>query len=102
MAASVSRTPVRLREPDALFGQVTCESTAFGRSTGSPRRPGCWTPFEWRRQGAGAFLGSFMVRRKRLTIDVDATLITPHFEQEKAAGDYTHARAGFIRWDGEG
>ena len=29
-----------------------------------------------------------MVRRERLTLDVDATLITAHSEKEKAAGNY--------------
>jgi Transposase DDE domain group 1 len=52
-----------VREQDALFGRWRLTRPRFGRSTGSPRRPGCWTPFEWRTPGRGRGFGSCLVRR---------------------------------------
>ena len=79
-----------IREQDALFGEVASDSTAFrmvdriaidaghaGRGCGRARRA---RERFWELSGAP----------ERLTIDVDATLITAHSEKETAAGNYKH------------
>src|SRR5665213_3487617 len=77
-----------VREQKALFGKVASDSTAFrviDRSASEPGLPEALRAAHvrarqrfWELHGAPA----------RLTIDVDATLITAHSEKEKAAGNY--------------
>jgi hypothetical protein len=79
-----------VREQPALFGAVASDSTAFRtveRIASAPERLNALRAAHaagrerfWELHGAPA----------RLTIDVDATLITSHSEKEKAAGTYKH------------
>jgi hypothetical protein len=78
------------RNQDALFGKVASDSTAFrmvDRIASTPRLLAAVRDAHararerfWELDGAP----------ERLTIDVDATLITAHSEKEKAAGNYKH------------
>ena len=77
-----------VREQKALFGKVASDSTAFrviDRIASEPGLPEALRAAHararqrfWELDGAPA----------RLTIDVDATLITAHSEKEKAPGNY--------------
>jgi len=77
-----------VREQDALFGQVASDSTALRVIDRIASTPGLLDAVRaaharararfWKRHGAP----------ERLTIDVDATLITAHSEKERAAGNY--------------
>jgi Transposase DDE domain group 1 len=77
-----------VREQEALFGKVASDSTAFRVIDRIASEPGLLDAVRsaharargrfWRVRGAPA----------RLTIDIDATLITAHSEKEKAAGNY--------------
>jgi Transposase DDE domain group 1 len=77
-----------VREQEALFGRVASDSTAFrmlDRVAAEPKlldalRAAHATARErfWKLHGAP----------ERLTIDIDATLITSHSEKERAAGNY--------------
>ncbi len=79
-----------VREQDALFGAVASDSTAFRTIAKIATEPRMLDALRsahaiarerfWELSGAPA----------RLTIDVDATLITAHSEKEKAAGNYKH------------
>jgi hypothetical protein len=76
-----------VREQDALFGAVASDSTAFRIIDRIASTPGMLDAVRvaharararfWKRDGAP----------QRLTLDVDATLITAHSEKEKAAGN---------------
>jgi Transposase DDE domain group 1 len=77
-----------LRDQQALFGAVASDSTAFRVIDRIASEPGLLEALRaahararerfWQRHGAP----------RRLTIDVDATLITAHSEKENAAGNY--------------
>jgi Transposase DDE domain group 1 len=77
-----------VRDQEALFGPVASGATAFRTVDKIASMPG----------GVGALRAAHASARKRfwelhgtperLTIDVDATLITAHSEKEKAAGNY--------------
>src|SRR5918997_4080456 len=77
-----------VREQEALFGPVASDSTAFLVIDRVASEPGLLDALRaahararerfWERHGAP----------ERLTIDVDATLITAHSEKERAAGNY--------------
>jgi Transposase DDE domain group 1 len=77
-----------VRDQEALFGSVASDSTAFRVIDRIASEPGLLEALRaahararerfWKRHGAP----------ERLTIDVDATLITTHSEKEKAAGNY--------------
>jgi hypothetical protein len=79
-----------VREQDALFGPVASDSTAFRTVQKIAQTPGmldavraahaCARERFWELDGAPG----------RMTIDVDATLITAHSEKENAAGNYKH------------
>jgi len=79
-----------VREQAALFGVVASDSTAFRTVAKIASTPGMLDAVRsahasarerfWERHGAPP----------RLTIDVDATLITAHSEKENAAGHYKH------------
>jgi DDE family transposase len=77
-----------VRDQEALFGTVASDSTAFRVIDRVASEPGLLEALRsahararerfWKRRGAP----------ERLTIDVDATLITAHSEKENAAGNY--------------
>jgi hypothetical protein len=77
-----------VRDREALFGAVASGSTAFRVIDRIASEPGLLDALRsahararerfWERRGAP----------ERLTIDVDATLITAHSEKEQAAGNY--------------
>src|SRR5450759_4663245 len=77
-----------VRDQEALFGAVASDSTAFRVIARIAAEPGLVDVLRaahararerfWERHGAP----------ERLTIDVDATLITAHSEKEQAAGNY--------------
>lgn len=77
-----------VRDQEALFGPVASDSTAFRVIDRIASEPGLLDALRaahararerfWRLHGAP----------ERLTIDIDATLITAHSEKEKAAGNY--------------
>ena len=77
-----------VRDQAALFGSVASDSTAFRVIDRIASEPGLLEALRsahararerfWKRHGAP----------ERLTIDVDATLITAHSEKEGAAGNY--------------
>jgi len=76
-----------VRDHQALFGPVASDSTALRVIDRVASEPGlvdglrvahAWARERFWRHGAPG----------RLTIDIDATLITAHSEKEKAAGNY--------------
>jgi hypothetical protein len=77
-----------VREQEALFGQVASDSTAFrviDRIASDPALLGALRKAHARaRERFWALHGA----PERLTIDIDATLITAHSEKEHAAGNY--------------
>ena len=80
-----------VREQDALFGAVASDSTAFRMVDRIASTPGLLDAVrsahaQARARGSGSCHGA----PERLTIDVDATLITAHSEKEQAAGNYKH------------
>ena len=78
-----------VRDQQALFGPVASDSTAFRVIDRDRRRPGgCWTRCARRTRGRASAFWELHGAPERLTIDVDATLITAHSEKEGAAGTY--------------
>jgi Transposase DDE domain group 1 len=79
-----------VRDQQALFGTVASDSTAFRVIDRIASEPAL---LEALRSSHARARERFWERRgapERLTIDVDATLITAHSEKEQAAGDYKH------------
>ena len=78
-----------MREQEALFGAVASDSTAFRvvDRIAVERRAG-WRRCGRRTRGRASGSGTLRGAPERLTIDVDATLITAHSEKEEAAGNY--------------
>ena len=84
-----------VRDQEALFGPVASDSTAFRVVDRVGSEPGLLEALRaaharardrfWRLHGAP----------QRLTIDIDATLITAHSEKESAAGNYKHGYGFF-------
>jgi Transposase DDE domain group 1 len=60
----------------------------FASSSASPPSRSCWRRSGRRTRGRASAFGSVTAALARLTIDVDATLITAHSEKEGAAGTY--------------
>ena len=80
-----------VREQDALFGSVASDSTAFRTvDQDRVRRRACSTRCAHAHASARERFWELAGAPERLTIDVDATLITAHSEKEKAAGNYKH------------
>jgi hypothetical protein len=77
-----------VREQEALFGAVASDSTAFRVIDRIAAEPGLLDALRLAHARHASGSGSCMARPERLTIDVDATLITAHSEKERAAGNY--------------
>jgi Transposase DDE domain group 1 len=78
------------RDQDALFGKVASDSTAFRMVDRIASTPGLLAAVRDAHARARARFWELHGAPERLTIDVDATLITAHSEKEKAAGNYKH------------
>ena len=77
-----------VREQEALFGAVASDSTAFRMVDRIASTPGLLDAVRVAHARARARFWELHGAPERLTIDVDATLITAHSEKEKAAGNY--------------
>ncbi len=77
-----------VREQDALFGSVASDSTAFRMIDRIASTPGSLDALRGAHARARAGFWEMHGAPERLTLDVDATLITAHSEKEKAAGNY--------------
>jgi Transposase DDE domain group 1 len=76
------------RDQDALFGPVASGSTAFRMIDRVASTPGLLDAVRLAHARARARFWKLHGAPERLTIDVDATLITAHSEKENAAGNY--------------
>ena len=76
------------RDQEALFGSVASDSTAFRMVDRIASTPGLLEALRAAHAHARARFWELHGAPERLTIDVDATLITAHSEKEKAAGNY--------------
>ena len=76
------------RDQDALFGPVASGSTAFRMIDRVASTPGLLAAVRSAHARARARFWELHGAPERLTIDVDATLITAHSEKENAAGNY--------------
>lgn len=77
-----------VREQEALLGAVASDSTAFRMVDRIASTPGLLDAVRVAHARARARFWELHGAPERLTIDVDATLITAHSEKEKAAGNY--------------
>jgi hypothetical protein len=77
-----------MREQDALFGAVASDSTAFRVVDRVASERELLDALRLAHAKARARFWELHGAPERLTIDVDATLITAHSEKEKAAGNY--------------
>ena len=77
-----------VREQDALFGAVASDSTAFRMVDRIASEPGLLDALRVAHARARARFWELHGAPERLTLDVDATLITAHSEKENAAGNY--------------
>jgi hypothetical protein len=77
-----------VREQDALFGAVASDSTAFRMVDRIASTPGLLDAVRAAHARARARFWELHGAPERLTLDVDATLITAHSEKERAAGNY--------------
>jgi hypothetical protein len=77
-----------VREQDALFGGVASDSTAWRMVDRIASTPGMLDAVRQAHARARARFWELHGAPERLTLDVDATLITAHSEKEKAAGNY--------------
>ena len=77
-----------VREQDALFGSVASDSTAFRMVDRIASSPGLLDAVRVAHARARARFWGLHGAPERLTLDVDATLITAHSEKENAAGNY--------------
>lgn len=81
-----------VREQDALFGVVASDSTAFRMVDRVASEPGLLDALRVAHTQARERFWGLHGAPERLTLDVDATLITAHSEKEKAAGNYKGLR----------
>ena len=79
-----------VREQEVLFGSVASDSTAFRMVDRIASTPGLLATIRSAHAKARARFWELHGAPERLTIDVDATLITAHSEKERAAGNYKH------------
>jgi hypothetical protein len=77
-----------VREQGALFGSVASDSTAFRMVDRVASTPGLLDAVREAHARARARFWELHCAPQRLTLDVDATLITAHSEKEQAAGNY--------------
>jgi hypothetical protein len=77
-----------VREQGALFGAVASDSTAFRMVDRIASTPGLLDAVRLAHASARARFWELDGAPERLTLDVDATLITAHSEKEKTAGNY--------------
>ena len=77
-----------VRQQNALFGSVASDSTAFRMVDRIASTPGLLDEVRQAHARARARFWKLHGAPQRLTLDVDATLITAHSEKEKAAGNY--------------
>ncbi len=77
-----------VREQDALFGAVASDSTAFRMVDRIASEPGLLDAVRQAHARARERFWELDGAPERLTLDVDATLITAHSEKEQAAGNY--------------
>jgi hypothetical protein len=77
-----------VREQDALFGSVASDSTAFRMVDRIASTPGLLKAVQQAHARARARFWELCGAPQRLTLDIDATLITAHSEKERAAGNY--------------
>ena len=85
-----------VREQEALFGAVASDSTAFRMVDGSRPTPGMLDALRAAHARARERFWELHGAPERLTIDIDATLITAHSEKERRPGT-TSTGTGFIR-----
>jgi Transposase DDE domain group 1 len=79
-----------VREQAALFGEVASDSTAFRTVDRIASTAGMLDAIRAAHAIGRERFWELSGAPQRLTIDVDATLITAHSEKEKAAGNYKH------------
>ena len=79
-----------VRDQQALFGPVASDSTAFRVIDRVPCEPALLEALRAAHARARERMWRLCRAPERLTIDIDATLITAHSHQEGAAGNYTH------------
>lgn len=79
-----------VREQGALFGEVASDSTAFRTIDRIAHTPGMLDGLRSAHAQARERFWELCGAPDRLTVDVDATLITSHSEKERAAGNYKH------------
>jgi hypothetical protein len=77
-----------VRDQQALFGAVASDSTAFRVIDRIASEPGLLDELRAAHARARERFWELHGAPERLTIDVDATLITAHSEKERAAGTY--------------
>jgi hypothetical protein len=77
-----------LRDQQALFGAVASDSTAFRVIDRIASEPGLLDALRAAHARARARFWKLHGAPERLTIDLDATLITAHSDKENAAGTY--------------
>ncbi len=78
------------RDQEGLFGPIASDSTAFRVIDRIASEPGSLEELRLAHARARERFWELHGAPERLTIDVDATLITTHSEKEKAAGNYKH------------
>lgn len=79
-----------VREQQALFGSVASDATAFRMIEKIATTPGVLDQMRCAHATARERFWELSGAPQRLTIDVDATLITSHSDKERAAGTYKH------------
>ncbi len=77
-----------VRDQEALFGPVASDSTAFRVIDRIASEPGLLEALRAAHARSRERFWELHGAPERLTIDVDATLITAHSEKEQAAGNY--------------
>ena len=77
-----------VRDQDALFGRVASDSTAFRVVDRIASTPGLHDALGDAHARAREHVWRMIGAPDRITIDVDATLVTSHSEKEGAAGTY--------------
>jgi hypothetical protein len=79
-----------VREQQPLFGEVASDATAFRMLDRIANEPGMLGALRMAHATARERFWELNGAPERLTIDVDATLISAHSEKERAAGTYKH------------